>query len=282
VSTARLWPRAIRTLKEVFQLDEFRPGQEEVIRSVLDRRNTLAVMPTGAGKSLCYQLPALLLPGTTVVVSPLISLMNDQAGKLHQLGVDARQVNSALSASETREAIARIRRERSEFVLTTPERLATPEFMATLTRNRIDLFVVDEAHCISQWGHDFRPAYLELRAARAALGRPPVLALTATANNAVMKDIAAQLDVDDFHIVNTGVYRPNLHYEVRLCEGRDTRQMELGGCSKERRAPESSTRRPSNWSMRCTSTSVNGSQTASGSTTAAWPRARGARLRLAS
>ena len=221
------WPQVTRTLRRVFGLDEFRPGQEEVIRSVLSRRHTLAVMPTGAGKSLCYQLPAVLMPGTTIVVSPLISLMRDQVTKLDDLGVEARQVNSTLSTAEERDAIADIEGERSEFVLTTPERLATPEFLETLTQNTIDLLVIDEAHCISQWGHDFRPAYLQLRSAVKALGDPPVLALTATATAEVVRDIGEQLGIDDFNIVNTGSYRPNLRYEVRLCEGDDIRGLEL-------------------------------------------------------
>jgi ATP-dependent DNA helicase RecQ len=222
-----LWTRALRTLERVFGLTEFRPGQEEVIRAVLEGRSTLAVMPTGAGKSLCYQLPALVLPGTTIVVSPLISLMKDQVGKLDDLGLEARQVNSALSTSETKEALAHIEEERSEFVLTTPERLTNPDFLDTLKGNTIDLFVVDEAHCLSQWGHDFRPAYLQLRAALTALGRPPVLALTATATPAVIRDIGDGLGVRDFLVVNTGVYRPNLQYEVRLCEGEESRQIEI-------------------------------------------------------
>jgi ATP-dependent DNA helicase RecQ len=217
------WTRVLGTLRRVFRLDALRPGQEKVIRSVLGHRHTLAIMPTGAGKSLCYQLPAVLMPGTTVVVSPLISLMKDQAEKLGELGVEARQVNSTLTTSEEREALAHIEDERSEFVLTTPERLATPEFLETLTSNTIDLFVVDEAHCISQWGHDFRPAYLQLRQAIAALGSPPVLALTATATERVISDIASQLGIDDFHIVNTGTYRPNLRYAVVPCADEDER-----------------------------------------------------------
>jgi ATP-dependent DNA helicase RecQ len=221
------WPQAVRALKKVFGLTEFRLGQEDVIRAVLRGRNTLAIMPTGAGKSLCYQLPAVVLPGTTIVVSPLISLMKDQVTKLDDLGIEARQVNSALSTQETQEAIEHIEGERSEFVLTTPERLSNPEFLETLKANTIDLFVVDEAHCISQWGHDFRPAYLQLRATLAALGGPPVLALTATATEAVIKDIGEGLGISDFVVVNTGIYRSNLQYEVRLCEGEDTRRLDI-------------------------------------------------------
>lgn len=222
----QLPPRVTETLKRVFGLDEFRPGQADVVRSVLARRNTLAIMPTGAGKSLCYQLPAVLIPGTTVVVSPLISLMKDQVEKLDELGLAAREVNSALTASETTEAVRDIAGERSEFVLTTPERLARPDFIRTLARNTIDLLVIDEAHCISQWGHDFRPAYLQIRAALDALGRPPVLALTATATAEVVRDIGEQLGME-FHVVNTGVYRPNLYYEVHMSDGDDVRALEL-------------------------------------------------------
>ncbi len=211
------YARVLRTLNRVFGLESLRPGQDRVIRSVLARRHTLAIMPTGAGKSLCYQLPAVLMPGTTVVVSPLISLMKDQVEKLGVLGVEARQVNSALTTREEEEALAHIESERSEFVLTTPERLANPEFLETLTQNVIDLFVVDEAHCISQWGHDFRPAYLQLRHAIRALGNPPVLALTATATDRVIADIGEQLGIDDFNVVNRGVYRPNLHFGVTPC-----------------------------------------------------------------
>ena len=211
------WSRVLRTLQRVFGLDALRPGQDRVIRSVLANRHTLAIMPTGAGKSLCYQLPAVLMPGTTIVVSPLIALMKDQAEKLGGLGVEARQVNSALTSREEQEALAHIEDERSEFVLTTPERLASPDFLDTLRQNTIDLFVVDEAHCISQWGHDFRPAYLQLRQAIEALGHPPVLALTATATDRVVQDITEQLGISDFHIVNTGVYRRNLRFAVTPC-----------------------------------------------------------------
>jgi ATP-dependent DNA helicase RecQ len=205
---------AKRTLKKVFGLDEFRPGQQEIIGSILDGQDTLAIMPTGAGKSLCYQIPALLLPGTTVVVSPLISLMKDQHDKLDGLGVEAAQMNSTLSAREVSENIEHIIADRKEFVLTTPERLATTEFRETLKQTPIDLVVVDEAHCVSQWGHDFRPAYLEIKDAIHALGHPRVLALTATATPEVTRDVLTQLGIPKAHVVNTGVYRENLHLEV--------------------------------------------------------------------
>jgi len=206
--------RMRRTMREVFGLERMRPGQAEVIRSVLGGADTLAVMPTGAGKSLCYQLPALHLPGTAVIVSPLISLMKDQVDKLSEAGVEAAQVNSALTESERRESLERITRDESEFVFTTPERMADPAFLETLRANRIDLVVIDEAHCISEWGHDFRPSYLALGAAIRTLGSPPVLALTATATPSVVEDIRKQLGLPGMRVFNTGIYRDNLRYEV--------------------------------------------------------------------
>ena len=201
-------------LKKTFGLDDFRPGQESIIAAVLGGRDTLGIMPTGAGKSLCYQIPALLLPGTTLVISPLISLMKDQGDKLVDMGLAAAQMNSTLTAREESDHLEQIAADGHEFVLTTPERLATPEFRETLRQTTIDLVVVDEAHCVSQWGHDFRPAYLEIKDAIAALGHPPLLALTATAPDQVLQDIVLQLGMRDPRVVNTGVYRPNLHYEV--------------------------------------------------------------------
>jgi ATP-dependent DNA helicase RecQ len=195
-------------------LRQLRPGQREVIESVLDGRDTLAIMPSGAGKSLCYQLPGLQMKGTTVVVSPLIALMKDQSDKLENHGVDAAAVNSTLSADERREVLRRIREREADFVFTTPEQLANPAFLEKLKHNPIDLFVVDEAHCITQWGHDFRPAYRGLGAALRELGNPTLLALTATATPDVIEDIARELGRPRMRVLNTGVYRPNLFFEV--------------------------------------------------------------------
>ena len=214
MGVTRELPKVKRTMRSVFGHARLRPGQEEVIRSVLEGRDTLAVMPTGAGKSLCYQLPALHLTGTTVVVSPLISLMKDQVDKLGDAGLGAEQINSSLTARERNESIERIEGDESDFVFTTPERMTDPAFLETLGKNKIDFVVVDEAHCISEWGHDFRPSYLALGEAVRALGSPPVLALTATATPEVVADIEKQLRLRRMRVVKTGVYRPNLRFEV--------------------------------------------------------------------
>jgi ATP-dependent DNA helicase RecQ len=203
-----------RLLHSVFGIEHLRDGQQRVIDSVLDGKDTLAIMPTGSGKSLCYQIPARILEGMTIVVSPLISLMKDQLGKLEELGIRAVQVNSSLNREEEQQAMEAIAAEDCEIVFCTPERLAVAEFIEVLKTVKIDLVVVDEAHCISQWGHDFRPAYIEMAASIEALGRPPVLALTATATEDVVEDIGKQLNRTHIHVVNTGIYRPNLHYRV--------------------------------------------------------------------
>jgi len=205
-----------RLLRKVFGIEALRDGQRRVIDSVLAGRDTLAVMPTGSGKSLCYQLPARLMKGITVVVSPLISLMKDQAEKLEEAGIaSAAQVNSSLSRADELEALAAIEKAGKDIVFCTPERLATPEFQQLLRQTQIALVVIDEAHCISQWGHDFRPAYLDIGAALETLGSPQVLALTATATDDVIADIRVQLGRSRLRVVNTGIYRPNLHYRVR-------------------------------------------------------------------
>ncbi len=203
-----------RLLDGVFGLAKLRDGQQHVINSVLDGKDTLAIMPTGGGKSLCYQIPAKMLEGITVVISPLISLMKDQLEKLEELGIRAVQVNSSLNAEEEHAAIASIEQETCEIVFCTPERMVSPDFIAVLQKVTLDIVVIDEAHCISQWGHDFRPAYLGVGAAIEAIGRPPVLALTATATDEVVADISKQLG-RKLNVINTGVYRPNLHYAVQ-------------------------------------------------------------------
>jgi ATP-dependent DNA helicase RecQ len=207
-----------RTMRDTFGLKRLRPGQETIMRSVLARRDTLAIMPTGAGKSLCYQLPALHLSGITLVVSPLISLMKDQADKLSEAGVAVTVVNSSLTRLEERAALAAVAARDSAIVFVTPERLQQRGFIDLLkpgAKPVVALVVIDEAHCVSQWGHDFRPSFLEIADAVKTLGSPPCLALTATATPEVVEDIVRSLQLRNAEIVVTDLYRHNLSYQVR-------------------------------------------------------------------
>jgi len=207
-------------LRRWFGLSEFRAGQEETVRAVLDGDDVLAVMPTGAGKSLCYQLPALLQGGLTLVVSPLIALMHDQIDKLTERGIRAVRLDSTMSDKQllqVMDEIAAGEPRQPSILYLTPERVADREFRAELKARRPDgvtLFTVDEAHCISQWGHDFRPAYLGLGEAAEDLNARSILALTATAPPKVRTDILDRLQIPDARVVAVGTVRPNLYFSV--------------------------------------------------------------------
>src|SRR4051812_11180445 len=202
--------RPLELLAERFGFAEFRPGQEQVVDALLAGRSALAVFPTGAGKSLCYQLPALLLEGLTVVVSPLIALMKDQIDFLQRSGIAAARLDSSLGGAEQREIFERLRTGALKLLYVAPERFNNERFIAQLGRTRIGLFAVDEAHCISEWGHNFRPDYLTLAERSRELEAERVLALTATATPAVVADIRAGFGIEDADAVVTGFYRPNL------------------------------------------------------------------------
>jgi len=209
------WPKLHREAALRFGVKHFRPGQREIIEAVMQGRDVIGILPTGGGKSLTFQLPTLLLPGKpAVVVTPLISLMQDQQDKANDADIPAATLNSTNSAREDREAREEIAQGEHEIVYVTPERLENPEYLETVRASDPWLLVVDEAHCVSQWGHDFRPAYLNLRHAVRQLGRPPILALTATATPEVTADIVRQLEMRNPLVVNTGIERENLIFEV--------------------------------------------------------------------
>lgn len=211
-------------LKKHFGYDSFREGQETLIDALVAGRDVLGVMPTGAGKSICYQLPALMLEGVALVVSPLISLMKDQVGALKQAGVAAAYLNSSLTPGQFRKALANAAAGMYKIIYVAPERLQTADFLAFAQSASISLLAVDEAHCVSQWGHDFRPSYLAIAGFAAALPkRPPVAAFTATATGRVRDDIAALLCLRDPVTLVTGFNRPNLYFEVRRVAEKEKR-----------------------------------------------------------
>jgi ATP-dependent DNA helicase RecQ len=207
-------------LKQRFGFDTFRPGQHEIVRDILEGRDVLAIMPTGGGKSLCFQLPALMRPGVCIVVSPLIALMQDQVRQLEDNGIDATFINSSLERAEVSRRLARLQRGELKLLYVAPERLLQSEFQGEVLRklqdtHGISSWVIDEAHCVSEWGHDFRPEYRQLDRLRAQFPDVPIAAFTATATERVRKDIVQQLALREPRIHVSSFNRPNLYYAVR-------------------------------------------------------------------
>jgi ATP-dependent DNA helicase RecQ len=202
-------------LKIVFGFQTFRPNQESIIRSILDGTDVFAVMPTGGGKSLCYQLPATLMHGTTVVISPLISLMKDQVDAALSNGINAAYMNSSMNAHEISDVYRMLRYNKIKLLYIAPERFVMPHFLEKLKTTAVSLFAIDEAHCISEWGHDFRPDYLGVSVIPGMFPNIPVAAFTATATQRVQEDIINKIGLRKPHIVRASFDRPNLFYEVR-------------------------------------------------------------------
>jgi ATP-dependent DNA helicase RecQ len=218
---------AENVLRDVFGLDEFRPGQADVVAAMLAGRDVLSVAPTGSGKSISYWVPAVVEGGLTMVVSPLIALMKDQVDRLTERGVAATFINSSVERSEQVDSLRKAIAGEYRLLFLAPERLARPGFMERLSELHVRRIVVDEAHCISTWGHDFRPDYRLLSAAIAACGRPPVAGFTATATPQVRADIATTLDLKDPFISVTGFHRPTLTLSVVRCRGDRAKREQL-------------------------------------------------------
>ncbi len=206
--------RPQQLLRSIFGYDHFRPRQEEIIQRILEGDNALVVMPTGGGKSICYQIPAIIRSGTGIVVSPLISLMKDQVDALKQLGVKAAFLNSSLDRGQQHQIEQQFTAGDLDLLYVAPERLFTPAFLELLEQVQIALFAVDEAHCISQWGHDFRPEYLQLAEIRERFSRPPCIAVTATADAPTRREILQRLCLTQEDLFVTGFDRPNIRYTV--------------------------------------------------------------------
>ena len=202
-------------LKKYFGYEEFRPGQREIIQKVMEHEDVLGIMPTGSGKSVCYQLPALMLDGLTIVVSPLISLMKDQVDAANQLGIAATFINSSLNGYETARRFQELEQREIQLLYVAPERFIMPDFIRSMQHWNVQLLAIDEAHCISQWGHDFRPSYLQMaEKLNELIQRPIIVALTATATIAVAEDIKRLLKIPDKNHIQTGFARENLRLQV--------------------------------------------------------------------
>ncbi|MEO6760620.1 MAG: RecQ family ATP-dependent DNA helicase, partial [Saprospiraceae bacterium] len=206
---------ASAALKKVFGYDAFRPLQAEIIQAIYDRRDTLVLMPTGGGKSVCFQIPALTLEGTAIVISPLIALMKDQVEGLRANGVAAAFMNSSLDSAQSRQVEDAVLDGRIKLLYVSPEKIVSQNFQSLLKRMKISLFAVDEAHCISAWGHDFRPEYTQLRFLKDQFPQIPVIALTATADKLTRKDIAEQLHLQNPTVFLASFDRPNITLQVR-------------------------------------------------------------------
>ncbi|MBS4195971.1 DNA helicase RecQ [Lederbergia citri] len=214
--------KAKNVLQTYFGYDQFRDGQEEIIQKVSEGKDTLTIMPTGGGKSLCYQIPAMIFPGITIVISPLISLMKDQVDALEKTGIPSTYINSTLPSEEINERLRGIYNGNYKLVYIAPERLEVPSFLRLLKEIHISFLAIDEAHCISQWGHDFRPSYLQTKnLVNQIKPKPVILALTATATPQVQNDICDLLHIDKENVVMTGFERENLHFQVVKGEDRD-------------------------------------------------------------
>ena len=205
---------AKQALQQVFGYSEFRPGQEEVINNTLNCVDSLILMPTGGGKSLCYQVPAIMFAGLTVVISPLISLMKDQVDGLKANGINAAYINSTLSYREIYQIFEHIQSGHIKIIYVAPERMLKPEFIERLQRLPLALVAVDEAHCVSNWGHDFRPEYARLGELKGHFPHTPIMALTATADKATQQDIKKQLRLDNPLVQISSFDRPNIRYTL--------------------------------------------------------------------